>query len=434
MNAEERNRNHGFSPREVIDTIIQRGEPAKRGLRPYIEALAYARWQNWEKLETEQYVKLGVLLDRVDGDLDTDVADRLWTEMTHTRITEDVDVVLRVLLSALEHLSEDSPAVRGFTRVFEARTESVETAWPTRAYVGRFLDRLSRVDAALADERRAHLTTRVADWSLEYHDNDTLGDFEVRSRGMFDAILAAAWRENAFENVERGLDGAMGCAIDKLVQAVRLDWFDGFVGQLSERLCRMEMFRRLSAPTLSAITSMFSETRRRVYERFPRAAVSITTLEEAMHRPRRVQLEHTPMQLEMELPGPRGFGDDAARLRVFDISRDGCLAMIEGAAHFEETAPGEEFRINRGRDRNFVAHRLSGVVQREDGGFNVQPGTEVIFYDVTNGGGEWAAVDRASVVRCSRDEENNRLWLGFHFDRVIPEVQQDIEQFVYNAA
>ncbi|HUU43592.1 MAG TPA: hypothetical protein VMX57_07425, partial [Planctomycetota bacterium] len=210
------------------------------------------------------------------------------------------------------------------------------------------------------------------------------------------------------------------------------DWFGGFAAYLGDRLSGMQMYRRLSRETLFATGELLSRTRRRVYERFPSAALAITTLEEAMHRPRRVQLERTNVQLELALPGPRGFDDHGVRLRVFDISRDGCLALIEGAARFLETAPGEAFRIPRGHGHSYVSHRLSGVIQRDGDGLDVRAGTEVIFYDAT--GAEWAAVDRASIVRASRDDAGDRLWLGFHFDRVVPQVQQDIEQFVYNAA
>jgi hypothetical protein len=37
-------------------------------------------------------------------------------------------------------------------------------------------------------------------------------------------------------------------------------------------------------------------------------------------------------------------------------------------------------------------------------------------------------------VRVTPDPENNRLWLGFHFNRVVPEMQQDLDHLVYDAA
>ena len=40
----------------------------------------------------------------------------------------------------------------------------------------------------------------------------------------------------------------------------------------------------------------------------------------------------------------------------------------------------------------------------------------------------------ASVVRVSPDKTSNRLWVGFHFDRMLPQVQQEIETLVYGAA
>ena len=165
----------------------------------------------------------------------------------------------------------------------------------------------------------------------------------------------------------------------------------------------------------------------------PQTALAITTLEDAIHRPHRLQLKSAAVKLELELPGPRGFGK-GVRLRVFDISRDGCLAVVDGPAHFEETPPAEEFRLERGPGRTYPVRRLAGVMQREDGAVTVRAGTEVVLHETSGGDREWAAIDSASVVRFTPDEQNNRLWLGFHFDRVVPEVQRDLEQLVYAAA
>jgi len=422
-----------LSPREIIESVIQRGEPEKRGLRPYIEALAYARWRSWSRLEVEQYVKLGVLLDEYAGNLETDVAEHLSREITQTDISEEIDHVLVVLLGAMDHLRVGSPVVKDFIGAFESRTEEAGTAWQTRGRAGDFLDRLGRLDPEAAGELRRRLTGRLTDWTLDYHLSTAVEDLEIRSRGIFAALSAADWSDHSAENVSSGLDGAFHCALDRLMTAGRLPWFKPVVDQVTSQLSRIRMCHRLSSETLFRISETLAGARRRIYHRNPAAALAITALEDTIHRPHRLQMERAPVKLELELPGERGFGK-GVRLRVFDISRDGCLAVLEGPARFEETAPGEEFRLERGPDRTYPVHRLNGVVRQEASSFAIRPGTELILHDTSHDDREWAAIDGASVVRTSPDEKNNRLWLGFHFDRVVPEVQQELEELIYSAA
>ncbi|HUW55559.1 MAG TPA: hypothetical protein VMZ92_02915 [Planctomycetota bacterium] len=422
-----------FSPRGTIDTVIRRGSPEKRGLRPYIEALAYARWQEWSKLELEQYVKLGVLLDQQSVPIDTDVAERLCQEITRTAITEDIEVVLDVALRALERMSADSPSVDDYVRAFENRMSARQTAWRARTLAGEFLSRLGRIDPERQAQCRRRFTRQLPDWTLDYHGNDALEHFDLRSRGIFAVILAAAWSDNSAENVDSGLDGAFHCAVDKLMQGSRLEWFEPFLEHLSEELGGARMYHRLAPGTLYTVSETLNATRRRVYERNPGAALAVTRLEEAIHRPHRRQLERSPLRLELELPGVRGFGE-GVRLRVFDISRDGCLAVTGGPARFEETAPPRESRLDRGPGRSYAVRRLTGVLQQHDtGDFTVRPGTELLLHEVSQNDHEWAAIDSASIVRFTPDEQRNRLWLGFHFDRVVPEVQQELENLVYQA-
>jgi hypothetical protein len=119
---------------------------------------------------------------------------------------------------------------------------------------------------------------------------------------------------------------------------------------------------------------------------------------------------------------------------VFDISRDGCLAVLNGPASFEETTLGEEFRLDRGGDRAYPVRRLQGVVRQETSSFAIRPGMELILHETSHDDKDWAAIDGASVVRATPDQKNNCLWLGFHFDRVVPEVQQELEELIYSAA
>ena len=59
---------------------------------------------------------------------------------------------------------------------------------------------------------------------------------------------------------------------------------------------------------------------------------------------------------------------------------------------------------------------------------------ELILHETSHDDKDWAAIDGASVVRATPDQKNNCLWLGFHFDRVVPEVQQELEELIYSAA
>jgi hypothetical protein len=438
MDAKNANGNAGegtsrLSPREIIERVIQRGEPEKRGLRPYIEAVAYARWRGWSALEVEQYVRLGALLDHYVGDLETDVAEHLYEEISQTAVMEEIECVLQVLLGAMGHLSVGSPLVLDFIGAFESRMEEAGTAWQTRSRVGDFLDRLGRLDPELAGKFRQRLTRRLTDWTLDYHLTGAVEEFEIRSRGIFTALLAGDWSEHSAENVSSGLDGAFNCALDRLMTVGRFHWFRPVVERLASQLSRTHICHRLSGETLFRIGETLAGARRRIYHRDPAAALAITALEDTIHRPHRLQLERAPIKLELELPGERGFGK-GVRLRVFDISRDGCLAVLNGPACFEETAPGEEFRLDRGGDRVYPVRRLSGVVRQEGSSFAIRPGTELILHDTSHDDREWAAIDGASVVRATPDEKNNRLWLGFHFDRVMPEVQQELEELIYSAA
>lgn len=422
--------------RDIIENVIRRGSPEKRGLRPYVEALAYSRWQAWRKLELEQYVKLGVLLDRHDGPLDPDVAERLRQEITQTDITEDVEVVLRVLLGALEHAPANglpSAGIEGYVHLFEDKMEQQPTAWKARVLADEFFECLLRLDPEFAEERRRLLTRRLPDWTLDYQSSAVGHDFNLQSRGIFTVITAAAWSNDISENVAAGLDGALNCAVDKLMQACRFDWFRPFIETLSTQLGRMHLCHRLSGETLYAISERLGETRRDIHERDAATALAITTLEEAIHRPHRLQLDRTPIDLELELPGVRGFGK-GVRLHVFDISRDGCLAVMKGPARFEETAPPEEFQLERGPGRTYGVRRLAGVIHREDGDFTVRPDTELVLHDTTKGDRDWAAIDSAGIVRFTPEAETGRLWLGFHFDRMAPEVQQELENRVHHAA
>jgi hypothetical protein len=299
--------------------------------------------------------------------------------------------------------------------------------------VGDFLERLGRLDADEAGEFRRRLTRRLTDWTLDYHLGGAAEDFEIRSRGIFTALVAADWSPESDENVLNGLDGALNCALDRLMTAGRSAWFQPVVDELAAQVRPMHMCHRLSGETLFRIGETLGAARRRIYHRNPAAALAITALEDTIHRPHRLQMERTPIKLELEIPGERGFGR-GVRLQVFDISRDGCLAVLNGPASFEETTLGEEFRLDRGGDRAYPVRRLQGVVRQETSSFAIRPGMELILHETSHDDKDWAAIDGASVVRATPDQKNNCLWLGFHFDRVVPEVQQELEELIYSAA
>jgi hypothetical protein len=42
-------------------------------------------------------------------------------------------------------------------------------------------------------------------------------------------------------------------------------------------------------------------------------------------------------------------------------------------------------------------------------------------------------IDEASLVRWSEDPASGRLWLAFHFDKVIPKVQKELDRLVSTA-
>lgn len=423
----------GLSPRQVIETIIERGDPKTWGLSPYIEAVWYARLQGWDKLEMEQYVKLGALLDQLEGELDGDVADGLCRQIARTELTEDIDTVLWVLLKAMEHLPAESLCLFDIMDVLEDRMKQPSTAWKTRLLAGEFLDRLERLDACLAESRRRRLASYLAEWALDYHAAEAGGEFPMRSRAIFTALLAAAWSEDSAENVERGLDGAFLCTVDKLMEGTRSDWLGPFLEHLSGQLGGTQMYRRLSRETLYRIGETLTRARRLIYEHDPDKALAITALEEAIHRPHRLMVAGGPVSLELELPGARGFGG-GIRLQVHDISRDGCLAVLREPAHFDETAPGEEFPLERGPGRTYPVRRLTGVLRRQQGALPIRVGTELILHDTCKNDREWATIDSASLVRFTTEGDGDRTWFGFHFDRVLPEVQQELEQLVYSAA
>jgi len=421
------------SPREILQDIIQRGEPEKRGLRPYIEAMACARWHGWSRLEVEQYAALGARLKQETARLESDVAERLLGEIRDTAVIEGFEAVLDVLLAAMDRLDTPSAGVKDLVLAFEGRMEDAGTGHETRSRVGEFLERLERLDPDEAREFRRRLTGRLTDWTLDYHLGGVAEDFEARSRGIFRAMLSADWSERSDDNVLNGLDGALHCALDRLMTAGRSTWFRPVVDELTGTMCRMHMYHRLSGETLFRVGQTLGAARRRLYRRSPAAALAITALEDAVHRPHRLQMERNPIKLEVEIPGERGFGR-GVRLQVFDISRDGCLAVLNGPARFEETTPPEEFRLDRGRDRAYPVRRLRGVVRQETSSFAIRPGMELILHETSRNDRDWAAIDGASVVRAAPDEKNNRLWLGFHFDRVVPEVQQELEELIYSAA
>jgi hypothetical protein len=426
-------RNTELSPREIVEGILRRGDPAKRGLRPVIEAMAYARWRGWSKLEVEQYVRLNELLKQETGELETDVAEQLSAEIRDTGVIEGIEPVLDVLLAACDRLSAGRAVVKDFVAVFESRMEDAATGHETRRRVGDFLERLGRLDADEAGEFRRRLTRRLTDWTLDYHLGGAAEDFEIRSRGIFTALVAADWSPESDENVLNGLDGALNCALDRLMTAGRSAWVQPVVDELAAQVRPMHMCHRLSGETLFRIGETLGAARRRIYHRNPAAALAITALEDTIHRPHRLQMERTPIKLELEIPGERGFGR-GVRLQVFDISRDGCLAVLNGPASFEETTLGEEFRLDRGGDRAYPVRRLQGVVRQETSSFAIRPGMELILHETSHDDKDWAAIDGASVVRATPDQKNNCLWLGFHFDRVVPEVQQELEELIYSAA
>ena len=138
-------RNTELSPREIVEGILRRGDPAKRGLRPVIEAMAYARWRGWSKLEVEQYVRLNELLKQETGELETDVAEQLSAEIRDTGVIEGIEPVLDVLLAACDRLSAGRAVVKDFVAVFESRMEDAATGHETRRRVGDFLERLGRL-------------------------------------------------------------------------------------------------------------------------------------------------------------------------------------------------------------------------------------------------------------------------------------------------
>jgi hypothetical protein len=423
---------NGPSPRQIIQAIVEQGKSSGRGLLSHVEALSFARRHGWRELETEEYARLGVLLVQQRENMDDAFAEALLREVASTDLGDDIHVVLRTLLAGLARVDRTRPSVARFVDTFETRLDTPSASWNARLMLPGYFDRLQTLDARLAETSRRRLTRRMVDWVIEYHVSDVGAGFDLRSRAIFNALLSASWSESREENVTNGLDGALDCALDKLMQAWVTNWFKPFLDELTARLVPMSMFRRVTAETLFRIGESLSAARRAIYDVDPEAALAITAVEDAVHRPHRRQLDRSAVRLDLELPGPRGFGR-GLRLRVFDISRDGCLAVTEGPAQFEQTAAPVETSLERGKDRSYPVHRFSGIVRQGSADIAVHPGVEVMLHDASRRR-EWAAIDGASVVRVTPDTKDNRLWLGFHFDRVVPQVQQEIEALVYGAA
>jgi hypothetical protein len=378
---------------------------------------------------------------------------------------------LRTLLAAMLRSRAASTGLRALAAAFESKMEGGEigdatllpygpkgaahnrvafpiSRWSARRQTSGFLETLTRVDPALGAETRRRITTRLADWVIEYHLTDSSPDFELRTRATFDALLAGTWEDAPAANVANGLDGAFHCAVERLTRVTEVakvtevatsstsstfsspPWLTRFLDELTPKVARLRMPRRLTRETLDRIAQMLGAARRQVFRQDIGAALAFTALEEAVHRPHRRQLEHAPVELHLELPGPRGFGrENSVRLRVFDISRDGCLAVTEGPAAFNQTAASPA-RLDRAGGRSFTVNRLSGVLRQGSLEWDVRPDTALVLHDASRRV-EWAAIDGASVVRVQPDRATNRLWVGFHFDRVVPEVKQEIEALVY---
>ena len=423
------------APKQIIESILEQGRASGKGLAAFVEAASFARRHSWKEIENDLYARLGLMLVRGKDPLDEATVELLAAEVSAPHFDDVVPTSLRTLLAAMSsrHVGAGSPTLLRLATAFESRTEAPGVAWHARLMTNGFLGALERIDPALASQTRRRITKRVSDWTIEYHITEDAADLDLRTRGTFRSILASEWTQVPAENVASGLDGAFHCAIERLTRAdcVGTSWFVPWLDELTPEVAATSMHRRLARETLYRIAELLGSARRAVYARQVAAALAITTLEEAIHRPHRRQLDHGAMKLDLELPGPRGFGR-GTRLRVFDISRDGCLAVTGGPARFEETSssPAE---LRRAAGRSFNVRRLAGTLRQGSVEWDVRPETPLVLHDASRRI-PWADIDGASIVRVSDDRASERLWLGFHFDRVVPAVQREIETLVYGAA
>ena len=422
-----------LSERDVIRTIIKKGNPARRGIAPFVRALCWARLHGWKELELEQYLKLAALLDRTDCAVDDKAVERLLSEINCKDLGQNTITVTHVIIGMLTHVAPDGARFKQYMSRFDQRLNNSASAWRTRSLLGELLHKLNHVSPEIAERKRSEVTSRVPQWSVDYEAEDLSGDFETISTGMFTTLRSAAWSDNPSHNVERNLHEAITRSLDKLMTASDQDWFPGFVQNVATHVSRAEMCHRLPGQVLFDISEMLSRHVRRIRSMRPTIAKIMTNLEEAIHRPHRLQLDRVSRKMELELPGKLGFGD-GPRLRVHDISRDGCLAVLDGPADFEQTDQPQVLKLNRGPDRTYMVNRLTGIVKNGNGSFGVKPEMSLLFHGTNDTDDEYVAVDNASVVRCTNEKGGNRLWLGFYFDRMVPEVREKIEDMVYNAA
>lgn len=421
---------HGPAPRQIVEAMLEQGRTGSRSLAGFVDAISFSRRHLWKDLEAELYARLGIAILKQET-LDDATAEALATESAATTLTDEVSVVLRTLLAGLARSRAGTTGLLCLATAFESRTDDPTACWHARLMLGGFLDGVGRVDAALASQTRRRLMKRITDWVMEYHLTESAPDIELRTRATFGVLMMAEWSDRAAENAASGLDGAFHCAVERLTRSATTEWFISFFDELTPRVAAQAYHQRLTRETLYRIGEVLATARRLVYHRSIGGALALSTLEEAIHRPHRRQLDRTPVKLELELPGPRGFGR-GTRLRVFDISRDGCLAVTEGPARFEETAAAR-MSLERAGGRAFDVRRLSGTLRQGSIEWDVRPETSVVLHDASRRS-EWAAIDGASVVRVSSDRATNRLWVAFHFDRMLPQVQQEIETLVYGAA
>ncbi len=422
------------APEQIIQSILEQGRASKRGPIAYVDAISFARRHSWKDIENDLYSQLGLSLVKTRQPLDEAAADLLAGEVSAPHFDEVAPTALRTLLAAVTRATPGSPALLRLVTAFESRTEAQGVSWHARLMMGGLINSLFPLDPALAVQVRRRLTKRVADWTIEYHitpkgDKDT----DLRTRASFRSLFSSAWGDTAPENVANGLDGAFHCALERMTQETEAEWFVPYLIELTPEIAGAAMHRKLSRETLFRIGEMLGSARRAVYARHVASALALTTLEEAIHRPHRRQIDPAKagVKLELELPGPRGFGR-GIRLPVFDISRDGCLAVTQGPARFEESSASVT-ELHRAAGRTFNVRRLAGTLRQGSAEWDVRPETALILHDAGRST-EWAAIDGASVVRVADDRASGRLWLGFHFDRVIPAVQREIETFVYGAA
>lgn len=426
---------HAPAPRQIVEAILEQSRAGSRNLPAFVEAINFCRRHLWKDLEAELYARLGIAILKQEAALDDATAEALAQESAATTLTGEAHVMLRTLLAGISRARGGTTGLLSLATAFESMTDDATAGWQARLMMGAFLDGLRRADVALAAQTRRRLMMRIADWIIDYHLTESAADIELRTHAAFGVLMIADWSDAAAENAQRGLDGAFHCAVERLTRSATTEWFIPFLDELTPKVAAHAMHRRLTRETLYRIGEVLTTARRLVYHRSVAGALALSTLEEAIHRPHRRQLDRTPVKLELELPGPRGFqggGQSRTRLRVFDISRDGCLAVTEGPARFEETSAAVK-SLSRAGGRAFDVRRLSGVLRQGSAEWDVRPETSLVLHDASRRS-EWAAIDGASIVRVTPDKASNRLWVGFHFDRMMPQVQQEIEMLVYGAA